>query len=293
MLTQLTDFKISVEENGISRKDIQMFETEIGENLITSRININHFTETRTTVGLEAFRSLFNDILNRKQGDTNMLEVYKENQAGLNALRYVFERLEDSFKRIKEIKGKCADYLKNDNNAMVFNNNDQTLIYLIDLPVQECMLHPMFTKYIANLAGVISDTKLKNQLIAEVTEIQRTLQTEEGLSSLPIVDFILSPAISNYNRGVECFIETITKAYEQALLDSKIYSIRELLFLTNKAPQIVENACKMKETASILRPTEYYITPQELSRLSNITNDWVNSKTYAYFSILEILSSCN
>lgn len=293
MLQQLEEFNLGVEEHGISRKDIEMLELELGENVFTSRININHFTEHRTMIGVEAYRSVFKDILNRSYCGQPKLDLYKNNAQALRDLASAFERVGVIAKSIKEPCDVVLAYVNNSNNGMYFGASPDVLLNLLEQPYVDAIQSPFFLKYFSILAEQLPADH-KDSIVRETTNITNAISNGHTLSTFPIVDFMLTePIVSvKIDNDGEVFTDVITKAYEQTLLNTKVYSLRDIITIHTKMPQIAQYAEKLATYARLIKPTEVILSHSFFSIVNTIVNDWLDGRTGIFLlNLVKFLST--
>lgn len=274
MLSILKEFDQEVDKNGISRKDIQMLELELGENIISSRININRFTEHKTTIGIEEYKSIFTDILNRKCGDTNKLELYQSNQTIINNISNFCKHMLSLLPRLV-FSDQVMGYISKKENDQVFEakENSHSLVYILDKPYIEAINSHAFEQWAVNLTLLISNIEIR-QKVSHVLGNLKTQLANVNHSAVPIVDFLTSAHLSNYNGYIANFFPIIQQAYEDALYTNTIYSLRDLFFIKDKVAVMVDNVSKLNTVAELLKPTEVLIDNSTADALRIIKDDW-------------------
>lgn len=287
MFEKLKEFKISVEEEGISRRSIDMFEKTIGEPIISSQININHFTEKNTAIGLEAFRHLFN--IYNSQNDNGDFEItrYKNNKTLLAELLQTLNAVVRNLEDFCKVSPESIAYLNNPSNTTIFNNDNTGLTDLLDLQYSEFLNSPYYDKIIANL---IAATGGPNQIAAGLSRDKAMDDRQLASDFCPIFDFLEQLDLSTMSHAEQSII-AIVEAYNKALTLVHPLTVRDMLVILQKMPEYLKKAKLLYGYVQTVNPTLCTLQEGPVPNvISVLTNEW---STYPLiFRILADACSC-
>ena len=226
-LDRLAEFTASVEEHGISRRSIEMLERELGSNIITEQININHFTEQNTSIGLEAYRTVYNSILSKTENGYYKIEHYKNTKRLLTDFKYSLDHLATNLDYSDKVIVKVTEIVK-PFAGQVFNTDHTGFLSLLDLPLADAVARPEFAKFVQDVTEKTGEQVIRAQ---NYVDLVKDFTSNKVDSTLPLLDFLshCSKLVKDNPDMAVNWPVLVIRAYENTIYSLRHFTFRMLL----------------------------------------------------------------
>lgn len=274
----LTSFRNDIANNGVCKRDIEMLELELGNNVISSVVNLNKFTNVKTSVGLEECNRAIDIFLNTNKKEDPYLS-YESIKQSVYHIQHMCREMQLLCEKVfTQIPEQAIKFFTSEVHTgfygPVYAEEDRPPIHnILELMFTDAYNHGHFALMLNSFKPDLRPGYLEG----------RIRNDDLGISTLFTLDIF--EAIGTHEKRDSLTLDQIALICIEKIQAAKLYTFGDIFFIPSNAPAYNAGACKLMDLVKDVKFNEEII----LSAVTTIKNSLTTSdigKLNPFFSIL-------